>query len=403
MKVLIFLSDGFDRFTPNNHIYSSVIEKLLKDGHSVHLIESVLSINSEYLLKNEIVNNDNFSREQILSPKVDKHKMIKRYLAGVKYARKGKIAIKKVKKNIDVVLVGSCPTAPFQVRYAKKTAKKPVVYNIQDMFPGSTIAVGAMPNKLMQKFFYWFQKIAYKNADHIVVISDDMLNKLTEQNYPATKISVSNNFYNENTIKPIVWEENTFVKKYNLDKNVFYVQYAGGLGFVFDYKKILYAAAKLKNHGDIVFQIVGSGSQEEKFKQEVKELDLKNIQFLPMQPQSTVAHVYSACSIQVIPLVRGVIGNSVPSKASQVMACEKVIINSVDENTNYFDMFNRYNMGISVSNLDENQFAEAILELYEKKDDLLEMGKAAANYSKENFTASKNVNVYVSVLERLTQ
>lgn len=39
------------------------------------------------------------------------------------------------------------------------------------------------------------------------------------------------------------------------------------------------------------------------------------------------------------PLKEGVIGNSVPSKAALLMACRRVIINSVDIGSDYSDMF----------------------------------------------------------------
>ena len=40
MKVLIYMSGGFDTYGPSRHLYNALIEDLLLGGHTVHLIES---------------------------------------------------------------------------------------------------------------------------------------------------------------------------------------------------------------------------------------------------------------------------------------------------------------------------------------------------------------------------
>jgi glycosyltransferase involved in cell wall biosynthesis len=95
---------------------------------------------------------------------------------------------------------------------------------------------------------------------------------------------------------------------------------------------------------------------------------LDNIKFFPLEPQHMVSDVYSACSVCLIPLKRGIIGNSVPSKAGLLMACNRAIVNSVDEDSDYYRMFNDNEIGISASNNDPEAVVEAILELYNNKE-----------------------------------
>ena len=81
-----------------------------------------------------------------------------------------------------------------------------------------------------------------------------------------------------------------------------------------------------------------------------------------------VSDVYSACSVCLIPLKKGIIGNSVPSKAGLVMACRRPIVNSVDYDSHYFSMFNENQIGISVSNEDSEAVVKAILGIYRDKE-----------------------------------
>lgn len=404
-SILIYLTDGFDRFTPNNHIYTAIIRDLVAAGFKVKLIES--KFRNQDLTSGDPHSNmldleaDNFQRNYVMTKKILKHRFIARYIEGVMYTKRSRKLFRGLAKDVDMVLIGSCPTSYFQIRMARKNYKGPLIYNIQDMFPGSTIAVGAMPNKLMQRFFFWLQKKAYKRIDHFTVISEDMMTKLVSQNVPEDKITVIYNWFDDTYTKEISWDDNNFVKKYKLDKNKFYVQYAGGMGYVFDYMAIINAAEKLKDYKNIEFQMVGQGSLLDSFIKEKNQRELQNITFLPLQPQDTVAHVYSAASVELIPLVRDLIGNSVPSKAGQLMACKRPIINSVDEDSYYFKIFPENNIGISVSNLNHDGLVDAILKLYNNPDLAVQMGLNGFKYGREIYSRTYNTNKYINLCNRI--
>ena len=125
------------------------------------------------------------------------------------------------------------------------------------------------------------------------------MNKVKEE-----KIHSIVNWFDDRSVHEVSWSENRFVNKYGLCKDKFYVQYAGTMGYVFDYKMVLNVAEKLKGYNDIEFHMIGEGSQKESFIKEAKERELSNIVFFPLEPQHMVSDVYSACSICLIPLKR---------------------------------------------------------------------------------------------------
>lgn len=393
MKLLFMLNSGFDTYGPSLHLYKALFEDLLKAGHTIHLLESV-STRKDPVIPNSIENQPNFSYELIPLTITKKNQFARRYLAGVQYSFRAKKYLKKCKGQYDVVHVQSCPWAPFLVSIVKNTLKIPTVFNVQDMFPGSSIASGVMPKKWMQKFFYAFQKIAYRKADIITVISEDMKARVVTQGVSAEKVRVIVNWYDDSFVKEIPWEENKFVQKYNMSKDIFYVQYAGTMGFVFDYKMVLNVAENLKKYKDIVFQMIGFGSQYDQFIAEAKERGLDNIVFYPLEPQPMVPHVYSACSICFIPLKRDIIGNSVPSKAGLLMSCRRVIVNSVDEWSDYYQMFEREDMGLSASNLDSDAVTAAILKLYNDRELIEHFANNAQPYGKSYYSRTVNTKLY---------
>lgn len=393
MKLLFVLDSGFDTYGPSLHLYKALFEDLLRAGHSIHLIESV-STRKDPVVPESIESHPNFSYELIPIATPKKNQFVRRYLAGIQYCFRTIPHLKKCKGKFDVVHVQSCPWAPIAVGFTKRFVGVPTVFNIQDMFPGSSIASGIMPKKWMQKFFYWFQKKGYKKADVITVISEDMKARVVAQGVPAEKVRVIVNWYDDSFVKEIPWEENKFVQKYNMSKDIFYVQYAGTMGFVFDYKMVLTVAENLKKYKDIVFQMIGFGSQYDQFIAEAKERGLDNIVFYPLEPQPMVPHVYSACSICFIPLKRDIIGNSVPSKAGLLMSCRRVIVNSVDEWSDYYKMFEREDMGLSASNLDSDAVTAAILKLYNDHELIEHFANNAQPYGKSYYSRTVNTKLY---------
>jgi colanic acid biosynthesis glycosyl transferase WcaI len=276
-----------------------------------------------------------------------------------------------------------------------------IVYNIQDMFPGSAAAAGVLASRVLQTFFSRFQRLAYKNSDAVTVISEDMRLKVIEQGVPDEKVRVIVKWYDDRAVREVAWDKNRFVTKYGLSRDDFYVQYAGTMGIVFDDAMVLQVAERLRDFGDIVFQMIGTGSRKDAFMKAARERGLFNIVFYPLEPQDMVADVYSACSVCLIPLKRGVIGNSVPSKAALLMAVKRPIVSAVDEDSSYFRMFQEGNMGVAVSTMSPDGVAEAILNLYKNpavRELYASNGKA---YGEKFYNRKVNTKLYINLFEEL--
>lgn len=400
LKVLYYFTAGFDTPNPSYHLMQAMIEDTLDSGYEVHMISSRTTGQNKDV-PDSLINKTRFSYDIVNSKNVKKSAFVKRYLNGIKYAISCIKYLKKV--DSDIIYVQSCPTVLYNIiicKLFKKNAK--LIYSIQDMFPGSSIHSGVMTKKWMQQIFYSLQKIAYKLADKITVISDDMKQKVIEQGVPEDKIYTIVNWYDDRSVHEVLWEDNRFVKKYNLPRDKFYVQYAGTMGFVFDYKMVLSVAELLSEYKDIEFQMIGQGSQKEAFMKEKESRGLSNITFYPLEPQEMVSDVYSTCSICLIPLKKGIIGNSVPSKAGLLMACNRAIVNSVDEDSNYYRMFMNNEIGLSCPNNNPRAVAEAILELYNDKEKRIRMAKKGYEFGKRYYSRSVNTKRLIQLFSNLS-
>jgi len=400
---ILFLVSSMEKPGPSWHLMKALMEDTLAAGIEIHAIQRHYENAEMPPFPDSILNHKNFTYSEVLCKSVEKKAFVKRYFDGIKYAFGQRKEMKK-HNDFDMVFMQSSVTSFYSVCFARSVAKKrPLIFNSQDMFPGSAVANGSMPKKWMQKIFYAMQKYAYKKVTVFTAISEDMKGKLTDQGIPEGKIRVIVNWYDDTAVKEIPWEENRFVKQENLSQDKFYVQYAGTMGTNFNPDVILETAEKLKDYPNIVFQMIGDGVRRKSFEKAAEEKGLSNIVFLPLQPQDMVADVYSACSVCLIPLKRGVIGNSVPSKAGLLMACRRVIVNSVDAGSDYGAMFERERIGFSADIEDTDKIAKDLLFLSENPTECEAYADRAKEYGLKEYSRTVNTKKYIQLFEEFTE
>ena len=397
MKVLYITAEGFDTPNPNNQMAEVMINSFLESGMQVHLIQSRRKkINPD--IPCSLENKKGFTCDTVDRTVVDKTNFIKRYFNDVRYAFSAMRYWKKV-KDADVIYLQSNPTIIFPMLLLKIFKHLPIVYSIYDVFPGHAYDIGVISSRFIYNTLRILQKPCYKMASAITVLSDDMKDKVIDEGAKPEKVFVVPAWYDVKTAHEIQSNENRFIKKYNIPQDKFYVQFAGTVGYVFNYKTVIELAKRLKNNENIRVQIVGDGNVKDEFIAEAKSLNLNNIDFYPLQPVDLVPDVYSACNICIIPLKKGVIGNGVPSKAPILMACRRVIVNSVEINTQYAEMFKQNNIGVSVDISDYDGLADAVTYLYNSPDELKKMAENAYTFGKANYSSTQSTAKLIKIVK----
>ena len=398
MKILYITAEGFDTPNPNNQMAEVMIRDFLDKGHTVHLIQSHRKgVNPD--IPPIFIGNKNFSYDTIIRKVVEKTRFVSRYLNDVHYAFLAMKCWRKI-DDADVIYLQSNPTIIFPMILLKLFMPGvPIVYSIYDVFPGHAYDIGVIKSKLLFDILRIFQKPCYKMADAMIVQSKDMKEKVMREGANKKKIFTVPPWYDVQNTQEIAWEENEFVRKYSIKKGKFIVQFAGTIGYVFDYKAVLELAERLIDDEDIVVQIIGDGNTKEQFMKEANLRGLHNIKFYPLQPVKIVPDVYSECNVCIIPLKKGVIGNGVPSKAAILMACRRVIVSSVETESDYAKMFSEKNMGIAVDVTDYDGFAKAVRWLKNHPTEMEQMVENAFNYGKQHYSSKKSTAKIMRVFQ----
>ena len=271
-------------------------------------------------------------------------------------------------KDIDVIFVGSTPPTMGAVAamVAKKLSKKygrkvPLVYNLQDIFPDSLVTAGlAKKDGILWKIGRKLENYIYRNSDKIIVISEGFKRNIVEKGVEESKIEIVSNWINMDETVPVARENNSVFDEFSLEREKFWVVYAGNFGEVQGADVVLDAAQLLSDNDDIGFAVFGGGSRFAAAKE--RAAGMKNVFAHDLLPLDRVSEVYSMGDISVITCKKGAGKSALPSKTWSIMACNTPIIASFDTDSDLADVINSAGAGKCVEPGDAKALADAIVE-----------------------------------------
>lgn len=303
-------------------------------------------------------------------------------------------------KDIDLIYVASTPpTQGALAALIKKIKRVPFVYNLQDIFPDSLVGTGlAKKDGFLWKIGRCIENFTYRNADKIIVISQDFKKNIMAKGVHEDKIVVVYNWVDQNAVKDIPRSENKLFAMYGLDPSKFYVTYNGNIGLTQNMDMLLEVAKALESNDDIDFVLVGNGAYLEQVKQIVADRNISNVHLLPFQPYEDISHVFSLGDVSLVISKPGVGANSVPSKTWSIMSASRPVLANFDENE-LKTIIEENNCGIFTKAGDKVAFTDAILKLYGDRSLCKEMGKNGRQFVMDNLTKEAGTQKYVDVIK----
>ena len=315
-------------------------------------------------------------------------------------------------KDVDCIYLASTPPIQGMLgAFLKKRKNVPFVYNLQDIFPDSLVGTGlAKKGGLLWKIGRVIEDFTYRNADKIIVISEDFKKNIMEKGVPEEKIVVVYNWVDQNAVVDIPREKNKLFDAYGLDRSKFYVTYNGNIGLSQNMDMLLSVAEEFQSSKvqafqgkdisctDIHFVLVGNGAYLDEVKRLVNDKKLKNVHLLPFQPYEDISHVFSLGDASLVISKPGTGAASVPSKTWSIMSASRPILANFDENE-LKQIVEKHNCGIFTKAGDKEAFKQSILTLYNNREMAVEMGKNGRQFVMDNLTREVGTQKYVDVIK----
>jgi len=288
-------------------------------------------------------------------------------------------------KDYDCILVYqmSPVTQAIPAIVIKKIFKIPVFFWVQDLWPESLSAVGAVKNKsllsLIKKLVGWL----YRSSNKILIQSESFRQHALQHGVDEKDIYYYPNSAEE-LYRPVTRNDDSDIAK--MMPKGFVVMFAGNIGVAQDMESILKAAEITRSNKQIQWVIVGDGRQLSWLKSEIQSRELSNsVHCLGRHPIEKMPEFFSFADVMLVSLTKDpIFASTIPAKIQSYMACGKPIIASLDGVG--ADVVESAQAGLVSGAEQPGKLADAVLKMESfQKVELEEMGVNALNYYNKNF------------------
>ena len=294
---------------------------------------------------------------------------------------------KYIKEPIDRVLVYSPPLPLAAVgKWCAQRYKASYILNVQDLFPQNAIDLGILQNQMLIKFFRWMERRAYGDANRVTVHSlgnQDFLLKSTC--IEAEKTSILHNWVD--TV-PFDAAEDTgvFRKRYGLEGK-FVVLFAGVIGPAQGLDILLDIGQRLKDTEEIVFLVVGDGTEKDHLAEQAQLRGLTNLHFHPFVSKNVYPALVKEADVGLVCLSHKMKTPTVPGKFQTYMAAGIPVMGILNTGSDGIAILKDSGAGFAALSGDVDQATEVLRKLYSMSDkERQEIGAKGRKYVEQFFT-----------------
>lgn len=305
-------------------------------------------------------------------------------------------------KRHDVIVVTSPPLfVGITGILAKWFKRTPMVFEIRDLWPESAIDTGVLSNKLIIKIAYVVEKLSYRFANKINVLTPAFKQALiSKKNISSEKICFIPNGADLDIFQPGP-KENWVRDKYNLH-NKFVVTYMGAHGVANHLESLLEVAKEFEHDEDVVIVLIGDGMRKIDLLHKANEENITNILFVDSQPKHTIPDFCNASDICTAVLKKVDTFKTVyPNKVFDYMSCAKPILLGIDGVAR--ELVEESGSGYYVDPEDPKAFAAKIRELKSKQDLMKTLGENGLAFVREHFSREGLAKKYIDELEKVVR
>jgi len=306
---------------------------------------------------------------------------------------------KNIKEKIDIVIVHSPPLPLAITAYKiKKFYNAKYILNLHDIFPQNAIDLGVLKNRFLINFFERMEKNAYQNADLIIVPSNSH-KKFIEEKRNVLKQKVHVIYHWIDTVPFLQLRKRKtgkFRKLYHLEKKFVFL-FGGILGPSQGLDLLIKIANSVKKNKDIVFLLVGDGSEKDGLEKMTKELKLKNVIFKPFVSFKEYPGLVKDCDIGIVCLTDKNTTPAVPAKILGYMMAAIPVLAFLHKESDGLKIVQEAKCGYVVKGSDLDKAVEVIEKIHNEKDMLEELGNNGFKYALNNFA----IDICLDKLEKL--
>src|SRR5690606_28103627 len=344
-----------------------IAKELIKNGHQVTMITA----NPKAIVAKEVKSIDGI---KVIYLKED-------YAQGMNIAKRMKAFLGFVFKStreafrengVDLVIATSTPlTIGIPALLLKWFRGRKYVFEVRDLWPEVPIQMGAINNPLLIRAARYFEKTIYKNAEHVIALSQGMRDGVVKY-IPKERTSMIPNMSKVTEFFPRK-RNLQLMRQLGLKEETFKLIHFGALGVANGIETILDAAKLIKNDSSIQFVFLGGGSTEKELMSICKKEGLDNVVFLPRTPMKETSEIVNFCDVSLVSFKDlPILYTNSPNKLFDSLSAGKpIIVNSVGWTK---DMVEQCDCGYYVNPAIPSKLVDKIIHLKNDDEVLERMG-----------------------------
>lgn len=266
---------------------------------------------------------------------------------------------------------------------------------LRDIFPQWTVDNGLMRQKSpIYSYFKFFERINYKAANTIGVMSPSNLEFFKKQKIDVSKVEV---LYNWSKLPKIERSQNTYRKQLSLENKVVFF-YGGNIGHAQNMIYLVDLAKQFKNEENIHFLFVGKGDQVELVIAEKEKYNLNNLTYLPSVDQACYFKMLNEFDVGLFSLHPGHKTHNFPGKLLGYMGYSKPILGCVNPGNDLKEIVNKAGAGFVVDSGNSEALYNAALQLFESEELRIMTGRNGRQLLADQFSIESTTTQIVKAL-----
>lgn len=275
--------------------------------------------------------------------------------------------------------------------------RTPWVMEVRDLWPESIKTVGAMKDNAFIRYFEWEEKMCYKTAKKIVVVTDSFKKTLIARGIPAEKIHVVKNGVDRDLFAPIPKDEQ-LIKELSLEGKKL-IGYIGTHGMAHKLDFILRCAKNMQGKNNYHFILMGEGAEKENLLEMKEREGIDNVTMLNSVPKKEVSRYISILDLSLINLKKSPLFETViPSKIFENAGMQIPIIMGVEGEAQ--QIVESYGAGLCFEPENEDDFVKKLSQLLEDET-LYSSCKSGCERLSEDFDRKKLATDMLKILEEV--
>jgi colanic acid biosynthesis glycosyl transferase WcaI len=210
-----------------------------------------------------------------------------------------------------------------------------VLLHVQDLEVDAAFAVGHLKGGVLKNLIFGVEAWLLRRFDGMITISSQMRKRLIAKGVVPDRVGVVRNWVDLAKIKPME-TKNGFRTELGLSDADFVVLYAGNVGAKQALHVVLEAARRLACKPNVHFVIAGDGPEKQRLMRDYG--DLRNVRFLPLQPEERLCELLNLADLHVLPQSQGAADLVLPSKLGGMLASGKPILATAHPGTELYEV-----------------------------------------------------------------